>query len=99
MAGLHPGFLTNQGTYLLAHVLSKLSLEGRIDLGQWLGQVPQIMGLTELMMTVGQDLGHRWHQARLLIAEHRQNGPLQVLERCEEGFERGLILLREPATA
>jgi hypothetical protein len=35
----------------------------------------------------------------LLVAEHDQDGPLQVLERFQEGFERGLILLAQPATA
>jgi hypothetical protein len=57
------------------------------------------MGLTKLMTTVGQDRGYGRDQARLLVAEHGQDGPLEVLQRCQKGFERGLILLAEPATA
>ena len=57
------------------------------------------MGLTKLIATVGQDRGHGWYQTLLLVAEHGQDGPLQVLERFQEGFERGLILLAQPATA
>src|SRR5207249_3566559 len=59
----------------------------------------QIMGLTKLIATVGQDRGYCWYQAFLLVAEHGQNGPLEVLQRFQKGFERGLILLAEPATA
>ena len=57
------------------------------------------MGLTKLMATVRQDRGHCRYQARLLVAEHGQDGPREVLERFQKGFERGLILLAEPATA
>src|SRR5713101_4285797 len=38
-------------------------------------------------------------QARLLVAAHRQNRPFQVRERCEEGFEWGVIVRGQPATA
>jgi hypothetical protein len=57
------------------------------------------MGLTKLMTTVGQDLGHCRDQALLLVAEHGENRPLQVFERFQKGFERGLILLAEPTTS
>src|SRR2546425_9262647 len=36
---------------------------------------------------------------RSLVAEHRENRPLQVRERLQEGGERRLILLRKPATS
>ncbi len=45
------------------------------------------------------DRGHGRYQARLLVAEHGQDGPLEVLQRFQKGFKRGLILLAEPATA
>jgi hypothetical protein len=45
--------LTHQGAHLLAYLVSQLSLEGRIGLGEGLGQVTQRMGLTPLMATVG----------------------------------------------
>src|SRR4030095_7907631 len=51
------------------------------------------------MPTVGQPRGHRWHQARLLVTEHSENGPLEVLQWLQESFERRLILLAQPATA
>jgi hypothetical protein len=57
------------------------------------------MGLTKLIATVGQDRGHSRDQARLLVAEHGQDGPLQVLQRLQKGFEGGLILSSQPATA
>jgi len=57
------------------------------------------MGLTKLMATVGQDRGHSGYQALLLVTQDRENRPLAVLQRCQKGFERGLILLAEPATA
>src|ERR671922_2740072 len=57
------------------------------------------MGLTKLITTLRQHLGHRWHQAGLLVAEHRQNRPLQLREGLREGYERGVILLREPAAS
>ena len=62
--------------------MAKLNLEGCIDLGEGFGQVAQIMGLTKLIATVGQDRGHSWYQPLLLVADHGQDGPLQVLERC-----------------
>src|SRR5437899_2724149 len=64
-----------------------------------LGEVAQIVGLAQLMATVGEHRGHRWHQARLLVTEHGENGPLEVLQRLQESFERRLILLAQPATA
>jgi hypothetical protein len=69
-------FLTDQVADVLAHGLSQLTLEGGIGLGEGFGQVAQIMGLTKLMATVGQDRGHGWYQTLLLIAEHGQDGPL-----------------------
>src|SRR5215470_496646 len=57
------------------------------------------MGLTKLIATLRQHLGHRRHQAGLLVAEHRQNRPLQLREGLQEGFERGVSLLREPAAS
>ena len=62
-------------------------------------QVAQIMGLTPWMATLGPDLGQRRSQAGLLVAEPGQNRPLQVRERLQKGFERGLVLLSQPATA
>jgi len=35
----------------------------------------------------------------LLVAAHRQNRPFQVRERFEEGFECGVIVRGQPATA
>ena len=99
VAGRRAGFLPEHVADVLAHGFSPLHLESGIDCGEWLGQVPQIMGLTKLLATVGQDRGHCRDQARLLVAEHGSNRPLQVLERFQKGFERGLILLAEPATA
>ena len=52
-AGLGAGLLTDQVAHVLAHALSQLSLEGRIGLGERLGQVAQIVGLAQLMVTVG----------------------------------------------
>ena len=46
-----------------------------------------------------QDRGHGRHQSFLLVAEHGENRPLQMLQRGQEGFECGLILLAQPATA
>src|SRR6516162_2783698 len=51
------------------------------------------------MAAVGEHRGYRWHQARLLVTEHGENGPLKVLQRLQESFERRLILLAQPATA
>ena len=57
------------------------------------------MGLTPWMATLGPDLGPRRSHAGLLVAEPGQNRPLQVRERLQKGFERGLVLLSQPATA
>ena len=54
MAGWPLGFLAEQVAYLLAYGVAQLSLEGRIGRGERLGQIAQIVGLTELMATVGQ---------------------------------------------
>src|SRR5260370_39539071 len=51
------------------------------------------------MAAVGSHRGYRWHQARLLVTAHGENGPLKVLERLQESFERRLILLAQPATS
>jgi hypothetical protein len=99
LTGLSPGFLPEDVAHLLAHGLAQLPLEGRIGGGEWLGEIPQIVRLTELMPAVGQDRGDRRHQARLFVAEYSENGPLQVLEGGEERLECGLIQLREPPTA
>jgi hypothetical protein len=99
LAGHRGGLLTEQVSHLLAHGFSQLSLEGRIGLGQRFGQVAQIMRLTKLMGTVGQNGGHGRYQTRLFVAEHRKDGPFQRCERFEEGFKRGLILLAKPATS
>jgi hypothetical protein len=57
------------------------------------------MGLPTLMATMRQDGRHCRDQARLLVAEHGKDGSLEVLQRFQKGFECGLILLAEPATA
>ena len=57
------------------------------------------MGLAKLIATLGKDRSDRWHQTRLFITEHRQNRPLELLERSEEGLESGLIWLGKPAAA
>ncbi len=98
-AGGRAGLLADQGAHLLADSFAKRNFAGRIGLGQGLRQVAQIMGLTKLLATVGQDGSHRWHQARLLVAEHSENRPCQIIEWLEEGCKCGLILLRKPATA
>lgn len=99
LAGRRAGLLADQVAHLLAHRVAQLTPEGRIGLGQGLSQVAQIMGLTKLRATVGENRGYSRHQARLLGAEHGQNRPLQVRQWFQESFERGLILLRQPATA
>jgi hypothetical protein len=65
------GFLSDHVAHLLAHGFAQRHLEGRIDFGERVSQGAQIMGLAPLIATVGQDLGHRRCQARLLVAEHR----------------------------
>ena len=65
VAGLPLGFLSEHVAYLLTHGLAQLTLEGRIGCGERLGEIPQIVGLTELMTAVGQGCGNGWHQARL----------------------------------
>ena len=97
--GCRLGVLLEQATSLLTHGLAQLTLEGRIGCSEWLGQIPQIVGLTELMTAVGQDRGDGRHQARLFVAEDGQNRPLQVFEGGEERLERGLIQRRQPPTA
>src|SRR5262249_47016806 len=91
--------LPEQVAHLLAQALGHAHLEGRIGLGGGVRQVAEVMGPTKLMRRVGQDLGHCRDQALLLVAEHGENRPLQVLERFQKGCERGLILLAEPTTA
>src|SRR5439155_23277021 len=99
LPSLSARFCTEQAAYVLTPGCSKLPFEGGIKVSQRFGQVAQIMGLTPLMATRGQDLGQRRSQAGLLVAEHGQNRPLQVRERLQKGFERGLVLLSQPATA
>jgi hypothetical protein len=41
--------------------MAQLSLEDRIGGGERLGQIPQLVGLTELMTTARQSRGHRRH--------------------------------------
>jgi hypothetical protein len=55
------GFLAHQGAHLLAHGMAQLPLEDRIGGGERLGQIPQIVGLTELMTTARQSRGYSWH--------------------------------------
>ena len=55
------GFLAEQGAYLLTYGGAQLSLEGRVDCGKRLGQIAHIVGLAELMATVGQRGGYRRH--------------------------------------
>ena len=74
VAGRRAGFLPDQVADLLAHGFAQRTLEGGIGLGQGLSQVAQIMGLTKLIATVGQDRGHSRDQALLLVAEHGQDG-------------------------
>ncbi len=99
LAGCRVGFLADHVAHLLAHGLAPRHLEGRIDCGERVSQVAQRRGLAPWRATVGQDRGPRRCQARLLVAAHRQNRPFQVRERCEEGFEWGVIVLGQPATA
>src|SRR4029450_6060665 len=73
------GGLTDQVADLLAYGLAQRNLEGCISLSEGFGQVTQIMGLTKLIATVGQDCGHGRDETCLLVAEHGQDGPLQVL--------------------
>jgi hypothetical protein len=47
------GCVTEPVAAVLAHGVAQLHLEGRIGLGQRLGQVAQIMGLTKLRAPVG----------------------------------------------
>ena len=62
-------------------------------------RIAQIVRLTELVAAaVGQAVATAGTK-RLLVAEHGQNWPLQVLQGGEEGLERGLIQLRQPPTA
>jgi len=42
--------LTDQGAHLLAYLLAQLSLKGRIGLGERLGQIAEIMGLTRMAL-------------------------------------------------
>ena len=99
LAGLPLGFLLEHVAHLLAHGFTQRTLEGRIGFGERLGQIPQIVDLTELMTAVGQDGGDGRYQARLFVAEDGQNRPLQVLQGGEERLERGLIQLSKLTTA
>src|SRR4029453_4652847 len=88
VTGLGAGLLTDQVAYVLADALSQLTLEGRIGLGERPGGVGQVVGLAQLMVTMGEHRGHRWHQARLLVTEYGENGPLEMLQGLQERFER-----------
>ena len=61
MAGGPLGFLAEQVAYLLAYGGAQLSLEGRVGCGERLGSMSQIVGLEELVATVGQRWGYRRH--------------------------------------
>src|SRR3989442_8599362 len=99
LAGRCGGLLTEQVAHLLAHTLAQRTLACRLGLSERLSEVAQRVGLTELMATVGEHCGSRWHQARLLVTEHGEHGPLKVRERLQESVERRLILLAQPATS
>jgi hypothetical protein len=99
VAGCTRGFLSNKVAHLLAHGTAQFPLENRIGCGEWLGPIPQIVSLTELMTTTGQRRGYGRHYTRLLVTEHGQNRPLQVPQGREERLNRGLIELRQPSTA
>jgi hypothetical protein len=58
-----------------------------------------VQGLAKLIATLGKDLSDCWHETRLFITEHRENRPLELLERSQERLESRLILLSQPATA
>jgi hypothetical protein len=79
--------------------MAQLSLEDHLGSGERLGQMPYIVGLTELMTTARQGRGDSRHQTRLLITEHGQNRPRQVPQGSQEGLERGLIELCQPSPA
>ena len=93
------GVLPEHVADLLPHALAQGHLEGRISLSEGFSQVAEIVRLTELIATLRQNRGDSRYQALLLVAEHGQNRPLQVLEGFQKGFERGLVLLSQPATA
>src|SRR5262245_66488085 len=94
--GVLGGSCPNKVAPLLAHGTAQFPLENRIGCGEWLGQIPQIVSLTELMTTTGQRRGSGRHYTRLLVPEHGQNRPLQVPQGREERRKRGLIELRQP---
>jgi hypothetical protein len=84
---------------LLAHGLTQLTLQGRIGGGEWLGQMPQIVGLAALMTAVGQARGDGWHPTRVCGAEDGQHRPLQGSQGREKRLAGGLIQWRQPPTA
>jgi hypothetical protein len=61
MVGWPPGFLSEHVAHLLAYGGAQLPLEGGIGCGERLGEIPQIVGLAELMMTIGEHRGYGWH--------------------------------------
>jgi hypothetical protein len=99
LAGVPPGGLPEQVASLLAHGLTQLTLQGRIGGGEWLGQIPQRVGLAALMTAVGQARGDGWHPTRVCGAEDGQNRPLQGSQGREKRLAGGLIQLRKPPTA
>ena len=74
----------SSGTHVLAHGFAQLTFEGRIGCGERLGQIAQIVRLTELVAAVGQGCGYSRHQTCLLVAEHGQTGH----SRCFRGRGR-----------
>jgi len=75
VAGWPPGFLPDHVAHLLAHGVAQLPLEGRIGCGERLGPMTPIVGLAELMTTVGQSRGDGRHSTRVLVTEHGQHRP------------------------
>ena len=88
----------HQGAHLLAHGMAQLPLEDRIGGGERLGQIPQIVGLIELMTTARQAAATAGTNSVCLSLSTGQNRPLQVPQGSEEGLERGLIQLRQLPT-
>jgi len=99
LARLSARFCSDPVAAVLTPGFATLPFAGGSNVSQRCGQVAQIMGLTPWMATLGPDLGPLRAHAGLLVAEPGQNRPLQVRERLQKGFERGLVLRSQPATA
>jgi hypothetical protein len=99
VAGLGAGLLTDHVAHVRADALSQRTLEGRLGLGERLGEVAQSGGLAPLLVTMGDPRGHRWHHARVLVTEDGAQGPLEMLQGLQERGARRLLRLAPPATA